>query len=136
MLIFKEQFSNVIKTTSDSSKTERFPLLVGSVFFRFPFFCRCSYSGMSSWLRDGAGSHGSGGLLPGCAVDQRVSVSGNAAQHHAAAQDSKAEHKILPDHTDPGVGIKLISKRQEKQPAGQPELSLPGSLQIILAYTS
>lgn len=34
------------------------------------------------------------------------------------------------------MGIKLISKRQEKQPAGQPELSLPGSLQIILASTS
>lgn len=34
------------------------------------------------------------------------------------------------------MGIKLISKRQQKQPAGQPELSLPGSLQIILASTS
>lgn len=53
-----------------------------------------------------------------------------------AAQDSKAVHKTLLDHTDPGMGIKLISNRQEKQPAGQPELSLPGSLQIILASTS
>lgn len=53
-----------------------------------------------------------------------------------AAQDSRAAHKSLTDHTNPGMGIKLTSKRQEKQPAGQPELSLPGSLQIILASTS
>lgn len=44
--------------------------------------------------------------------------------------------QILTDHTGPGMGIKLISKRQEKQPAGQPELSLPGCLQIILVSTS
>lgn len=102
------------------------------MFLRFPFFCRCYHSGIGSWLREGAGSHGCGSLLPGCA-GIRGSVSLGAP---TAAQDSRAVCNILPDHTDPGMGIKLISKRQEKQPAGQPELSLPESLQIILASTS
>lgn len=130
MLIFKEQFSNV--TFWLAKDCARFTLLVGSMVLRFPFFCRCYHSGISSWLREGAGSHGCGSLLPGCAWI-RGSVSLGVP---AAAQDSRAVCNILPDHTDPGMGIKLISKRQEKQPAGQPELSLPGSLQIILASTS
>lgn len=72
-----------------------------------------------------------------CAADQRVSVSGNAAEHHAAyccpGQQSCAQDPPRPHRPRNG---NLISKRQEKQPAGQPELSLPGTLQIILVSTS
>lgn len=44
--------------------------------------------------------------------------------------------KVLLDHTDPGMGIKIFSKGQEKQHAGEPELFQMGTLENILAYNS
>lgn len=77
-----------------------------------------------------------GDSCQGCAEDRQVSVSVNATKHRAGYCCSQPVQNALLDHTDPGMGIKLISKGQEKQPAGQPKLFLPGSLQIILASIS
>lgn len=101
------------------------------MFLRFPFFSRCYHSGIGSWLREGQAA-----MAVGASCQDVLGSEGRWLWELHAAQDSRAVLKILPDHTDPGMGNKLISKRQEKQPAGQPELSLPGSLQIILASTS
>jgi len=135
---FQEQSKHVIKTISHSCAY--FTLSVGFMFLWFPFFCRCSRSGISSWLGAAAGSHPpTQGTGARAAVRPRGSVS--LCRHGAPCclllpSTATLQQKGLRDHTGPGTGINVISKGEEKQPAGQPELLLTGSLQIILASIS
>lgn len=133
MLIFKEQFSNVIKNVSDSSKTVHVLLC----WLDLCFWDSLSSAGVTIQELAPGSERGQAAMAVGASCQDVLGSEGRWLWELLhAAWDSWAVCKILPDHTDPGMGNKLISKRQEKQPAGQPELSLPGSLQSILASTS
>lgn len=79
---------------------------------------------LNSGLETGAGSHVSRKLLPGLrwGSESRCLCERNKALCSPLLPDTaNLLQKVLREHTDPGMGFKIISKGQEKKSAGQPE---------------